>query len=247
MIDLSVVRPGSVLLLHSAYGRLFKTHRCKPETFIQALLDRLGSEGTLLLPLFNFSFTKGESYDIRSTPSKMGALTEAGRHWPESVRTSHPIYSFAAIGYHAKRFGELTNKSAYGPDSPFALLREMNGDVAILDLTDQNAMTFYHYIEECLNVDYRFSKTFSGDYTDWNGYTDSREYTMFVRDLEKGVLTSVDRMGERLWELGLYRGDRPKVGTGLRAINAQELYKAVKKVIESGQAADFLYEIDQPK
>ena len=117
------IKPGSTLLLHSSIIRTVRQHRIKPEGIITALLDRLGADGTLLLPLFNFEFTEGVPFDIKSTPSHMGALTEAGRNWPGAVRTGHPVYSFAVIGRNASQFEGLDNRSAYGPDSPFARLR----------------------------------------------------------------------------------------------------------------------------
>jgi len=37
----------------------------------------VGSSGTLLLPLFNLDSAKGISFDLKYSPSQMGALTEA--------------------------------------------------------------------------------------------------------------------------------------------------------------------------
>lgn len=235
---------GATLLLHSAIGRSLKAHACTPEDVILALLDALGPDGTLLLPLFNFDFTSGTPFDLATTPSHMGALTEAGRHWPGAVRTGHPIYSFAAIGAKASRFKGLTNRSGYGPDSPFAILRELDGLIGVIDLPDQNSMTFYHHVEEMLDVPYRFHKTFTAPYKGEDGESRSEDFSIFVRDIDKGVRTSVDRMGERLWAQGLYSGERPGTGTGLRLIRARALYDAVAEVITAGQAKDYLYDID---
>lgn len=49
------------------------------ETILDSFLHTLGENGTLLLPLFNFDFCGGAPFVIRTTPSHMGALTEAGR------------------------------------------------------------------------------------------------------------------------------------------------------------------------
>ncbi len=106
----------------------------------------------------------------------MGALTEAGRAHPDAVRTEHPIYSFAVIGKEASRFRDLRNFSGYGPDSPFAVLRALDGKVAILDLVDQDSMTFYHHVEEMHDVPYRHHKTFTADYIDWDGKTTRRTF-----------------------------------------------------------------------
>jgi aminoglycoside 3-N-acetyltransferase len=149
------VQEGDVLLLHSSIKRTFKRHlksgvRLTPQDILESFLEAIGPTGTLLLPLFNFDFTKGVPFDKRITPSHMGALTEAGRMHPQAVRTGHPIYSFAAIGFAADKFKRIDNFSGYGSDSPFAVLRKMNGRIAVLDLPDQNSMTFYHHVEEML-------------------------------------------------------------------------------------------------
>ena len=58
---------------------------------------------------------------------------------------------------------------------------------------------------------------------------------------------AVDPMGELLWKRGLYHGDRPGVGSGLRTISVEEIYQETKNVIENGNALSTLYEIyDKP-
>ncbi len=234
---------GGVLLVHGSLARTFKREGCGPKEVLDEILTQLGPKGTLLLPLFNFDFTSGTPFNFAETPSQMGALAEAGRTWPGAVRTCHPIYGFAAIGAQAEKFCGVDNRSGYGEDSPFAMLREMDGQIAVIDLPDQNAMTFYHHVEEMLAVPYRYHKNFSAPYTNQNGKTSTRTYSIFVRDIEEGVVTSVNRMGERLWSKGLYTGDRPGVGHGMRTIRARPLYDEVASVIESGLAKDFLYEV----
>jgi aminoglycoside 3-N-acetyltransferase len=113
----------------------------------------------------------------------------------------------------------------------------------VLDLPDVNAMTFYHYVEELEAVPYRYHKEFSGTYVDADGTTAERTFSLFVRDLEQGVVTDVDRMGEELWRQGLYRGDRPGADSGLRVIEAPAFVEAVRAVIRAGRAVDYLYSI----
>jgi len=239
---------GDTVLIHSSLRRTITRYKrqgieLSPETVLDSLLDAVGASGTILLPLFNFDFAKGIPFDIRRTPSRMGSLTEAGRLHPDAVRTGHPIYSFAAIGARAERFRGLNNFSGYGEGSPFAILRELDGKIAVLDLPDQDSMTFYHHIEEMHEVPYRYHKTFSGEYTDQGGMTGVRTYGLFVRDLENGVLTHVAPMGELLWESGLYAGSRPQEGSGLRVISSREMYDFVSAVILSGKAKGLLYVI----
>jgi aminoglycoside 3-N-acetyltransferase len=243
------IQEGDVLLLHSSIKRTFKRHlksgvRLTPQDILESFLEAIGPTGTLLLPLYNFDFTKGVPFDKRNTPSHMGALTEAGRMHPFAVRTGHPIYSFAAIGFAADKFRNIDNFSGYGTDSPFAVLRKMNGRIAVLDLPDQNSMTSYHHVEEMLEVEYRYHKTFSGNYTDDSGKTEAKTYGLFVRNIEKGVLTHVNPAGELMWREGLYSGCRPNEGSGLRTILFQHMYDFVSHIITSAQAKNMLYRIE---
>ncbi len=236
------IESGDVVLVHSSLKRTLQAYDTTPEEVFRSFLDAVGPSGTVLFPLFNFDFTKGVPFDIRTTPSQMGALTETARRHPNAVRSGHPIYSFAVIGLHARHF-DVDNLSGYGADSPFAILRQLDGKIGVLDLEDQNSMTFYHHVEEMHGVSYRFHKPFIGQYTDQGGVTGVRTYSLFVRDLDKGVTTDVNPMSELLWESGLYQGDRPKQGVGLRTISAQALYSAVSSVIEADRALGLLYSI----
>jgi aminoglycoside 3-N-acetyltransferase len=245
------VERGDMLLLHSNISQTLRKLRkaglpASPDVILGSFLSALGGEGTLLLPLFNFGFAHGKPFDMRSTLSEMGALTEAGRLYPGSVRTGHPIYSFAVIGAQAGRFSGITNFSGYGADSPFALLRQLGGKIGVLNLPDQHSMTFYHHVEEMCEVPYRYHKRFGGLYTDMAGNTAEREFGLFVRRLEDGVKTDVDAMAEQLWNLGLYHGCRPGEGCGLRTILADELFNATADVIRSGRAEGMLYRIEKP-
>ena len=238
-----------MLLVHSSIKRtLFALRRAGfdggAEIIFQSFLKALGPTGTLVLPLFNFDFTTGVTFDVRTTPSQMGALTEQGRMANGAVRTGHPIYSFAAIGAQSHLFEGIDNFSGYGPDSPFAVLHANNAKIGVLDLSDFDSMTFYHYVEEAFNVDYRLHKKFSGNYVTASGEEGERTYGLFVRDVSQGVQTDVNPMGERLWERGLYTGDRPGVASGFRAISCSAMYDEVAGVISRGAARGLLYSVN---
>lgn len=243
------IMEGDMMLLHSSpLGTLQRISRmgvkATPDLIINSFLQALGSSGTLLLPLFNFDFTKGVAFDIRSTPSHMGSLTEAGRLWVGAIRTGHPIYSFAVIGRQADIFHGLKNFSGYGHDSPFGILHRLGGKIGVLDLPEQTSMTFYHYIEECHEVPYRYHKIFTGPYINSDGVESTESFSCFVRKLEDGVITHVNPMGEILWEKGLYTGFRPNEGCSLRVISASSLFDEVAIVLNEGRAKGLLYEIE---
>ena len=125
------VDSGDTLLVHSSY-KSFGGVDGGPQTVIDALLEVLGQDGTLIMPTFNFDFCKGADWDVRETPSQMGFMTNLVREDARATRVFHPIYSFAVIGKHAQAFGAIRDKSSYGANSAFAKLRELDGKIMVV-------------------------------------------------------------------------------------------------------------------
>jgi aminoglycoside N3'-acetyltransferase len=245
----SGINAGDTVLVHSSMKRTFRHLASQgvqdsSRVIIDSLLDLIGNNGTILFPLFNFDFPTSKMFSMVTTPSQMGVITEYARNNYEGHRTGHPIYSFYAIGRNSDEFRDINNKSGYGTDSPFAKLLELDGKIASIDLDDQNSMTTYHFVEEMLEVDYRYFKSFHGKYENKIGAVSSEEYTLFVRNLEKRVVTNVNRMGEILWADGFYQGSRPGVGHGMRSIKIKNFVSRTTEEIVEGRAIHTLYSIE---
>jgi aminoglycoside 3-N-acetyltransferase len=241
----SKIEPGDTVLLHSDVVRTLLVLRRRhleshPEIVLESFLELL-REGTLLLPAFNFQFTTGATFDIRNSVSEMGLLTEVARQDSRAVRSGHPIYSFSAFGKNKGLFQGLENHSGYGPDSPFAILRELDGKIAVLDIPDERCMTFIHHVEEMHTAPYRYHKEFTGPYIDASGRSMIRSFSLFVRNLERGVETDVKPLGDRLSLEGAYTGDPPLIDSGFRAIRAKALYNYTSKIINDEEAEGMLY------
>lgn len=244
------IQQGDLVLVHSNIRRTLRSalkagSPVTPEDILQSFIEAVGPQGTLMFPLFNFDFTSGSLFDIRSTPSQMGSLSECARLHRSAVRTGHPVYSFSVMGRHSEAFAGIDNIQAYGAESPFAQLRKLNGKISVLDLEDQNSMTFYHHVEQVKEVPYRYSKLFRAAYVDASGKSSTRDYEIFVRDLDNGVLTDVNPAGELMWQTGLYQGDLPGVGSGLRTISANAMFSFVAGLIDRGMALGTLYSIEK--
>lgn len=219
------VAEGDTLLVHSSYKSLGEVDG-GPQTVIRALEAALGTDkdGTLIMPTFNFDFTKGVPWDVRKTRSKMGALTEVVRTDPRAKRVFHPFYSFAVLGKHAEMLGSLRYKSAYERNSLFGKLRDLDGKITVIGLSYTNSMTFFHHIEQMEGVDYRFLKQFTGEVTDENGNTYSDTFEMLVRDIDKGVITEVNPMGALMEQAGVIKS--AKIGEAdVKLMKANEVYE----------------------
>ena len=237
---------GDVFLLHSDVRRLlteFKKKKIELDSsiIINSFLDVIGKNGTMLMPLFNFAdFIENKFFSLQNSKSMMGILTEKFRIDYKILRTKHPVYSFAVIGKDSNKF-KKDNFSAYGKDSPFQVLKDLNGKIAILDLSEQKSMTFYHHIEELNNVEWRYHKIFEGIYEDFENKKTKKKYSIFVRDLNKGIITCVNPAGELLWSQGLYQGAKPNTGSGLRVVNTNQMFEFISKIIIKNEALGILY------
>ncbi len=221
------VNPGDTLLVHSSYKSLGGVDG-GPQAVIDALLDVLSPEGTLIMPTFNFNFNKGEPWDVRTTPSQMGVLTELVRLDPRAKRVFHPFYSFAIMGKHADDLTRERYKSSYERSSVFGKLRDLDGKIMIIGLDYTHSLTFVHHVEQMEGVDYRFIKAFSGEVTDADGLTTTDTFYMLVRDLDKGVITEVNPMGALLEKLGVVSVH--KIGDAeVRMMKANAAYEAIAR------------------
>ena len=231
------IKKNDKLLLHSSFKRTFNElseqgYNFSPQDILESLIEAVLPEGTLILPTFNFEFNETKKYNYYKTKSKMGIVTELARNSTVAKRTLNPVYSFAVFGNDAYKFDGLNNISWYSKESPFEIIHNENYKIGILDLTERYSQTFAHYCEEFFQVDWRYYKEFSGDYTDKDNKTSHRTYKGYVRKIEKGVQTTLDPAGEILWERGKYFGDRPLENSGFRYIFSQDYFNLFEELFK---------------
>ena len=151
---------------------------------IEQLQNIVGDQGTLLLPVYNWDFCRGEAFDYRKTQGVVGVLNNfILNNRNDFIRTKHPLYSFMVWGKDAKQLYEMNNQEAWGQASPFAYLHKNGAKHLCLNTTIRRSLTFKHYVEQSVNVPYRHHKYFMGSYIDENGVEEVRVYSQYVRDL----------------------------------------------------------------
>ena len=161
--------------------------------FIDGLLQAVGNEGTVVFPTYNWDFCKGKTFSYLKTKCKTGALGDIALKRSDFLRTKHPIYSFAVWGKYSDKLLALENKDSFGNNSPFQFFHENNVINYVIDVPLNHCFTFAHYVEQASGVaDYRYIKEFKAEYIDDLGESTMRTYTMFVRDLDRDVVSLVD-------------------------------------------------------
>lgn len=176
------VQPGDGLLVHSALQFLGRPAG-GTGMYLTVLMDRLGADGTLVVPTFNFGFARGIPYDPAQTPSQgMGVFSEWVRQQPQSHRTLHPLQSVAAIGHYARDLAGQDTTSAFDPGSAFERMLDLDFKLLLLG-ADIQAASMIHYSEQRAAVPYRYWKDFTGQVNTPDGWQE-RTYRMFVRDMD---------------------------------------------------------------
>jgi len=199
--DIAFVHSDAMIVAH--FPPMPKEQRL--DALIAAMEAALGSEGTLVMPTFTYSFTKGECFDVLSTPSKVGMLTERFRTRAGVCRSADPIFSIAAKGPRAEELCALPVKECFGAESVFAALHRMNAHLTCVGCSLNQGGTFVHYVERAHGVNYRYDKTFPGNVIMPDGKSSTRSVVYYVRDLTRKSGYNLRRLQARLEAEGKLR------------------------------------------
>lgn len=147
------IKKGASVFAHTSLSSL--GYVCGgAQTVIEALLDTVGKEGTIMMPSQSWKNLDPETgvhgdlpkewygvirecwpaYDPDITPSNnMGSVAEMFRRWPGAVRSSHPARSVAAVGKYAAFLTENHDLSnIFGAGSPLDRLYQLDGEVLLI-------------------------------------------------------------------------------------------------------------------
>jgi aminoglycoside 3-N-acetyltransferase len=201
------------------------------DLLIEAIEAAMGRDATLVMPVFSYSFPKGEVFDICNTPSAVGMVTERFRTRPGVLRTSDPILSFACRGPRAQELCAIPVKECFGAESVFAALHRMNAHIVDLGCSLSRGGTFVHYAETAHGVNYRYNKVFAGTVIFANGHAGECSVVYNVRDLTRRSEADFRRLQNRLANEGKLR--TAKVGRSrIMAMTASDLFDMAWKMLD---------------
>ncbi|MBQ1546999.1 MAG: AAC(3) family N-acetyltransferase [Lachnospiraceae bacterium] len=158
------LKNGDSVMVHASLSRI--GYVCGgAQTVIEALIEVVGPEGTVMMPTQSWKNLDPETgvhwdadeadwdrirenwpaYDKAITPTNtMGAVSEMFRSWPGTIRSDHPARSVAAWGRNAKYLTENHDLSnIFGDGSPIGKLYELDGKVLLMGV-DHDKNTSLH-------------------------------------------------------------------------------------------------------
>lgn len=201
------LKQGDIVLLHSSLYSLGHVDG-GPEAVIDAFLEAIGKEGTLLVPVFG----------------DLGILTTTLKNRPGAVVSPCPVGTVAALGPAAEELcrDHWKPESCHGEGTPFKRLADKGGYVCLMGV-DQDRNTSLHGIEAELRLAYL--GTTSREFTTPEGETvkktwkyypgPHRDFISFDHVLrERGIMKQL-RIGNSqvrlinakgMWECGMELG-----------------------------------------
>lgn len=202
------LQPGGPIMIHSALFALGVPQDLAPKNLPSALIrlfqSSLDESATLIVPTFTFQWCRGELFDRQRTASVgMGVFSEQVRRHPNARRSPHPIQSVAALGAQSDDYTSSQALSAFAPNGPFDQLVRQNGQLLCLGCSLE-AISLVHWAEELVQVPYRYYKSFTGPYRNYDRQS-RRTFFLYARDEESNLRVHLAPIEALLRNRGLLR------------------------------------------
>ena len=163
--NLKIIK-GDKIIIHSNIAGLTQFYKKNKENvceiFISYLKRYIGKKGTIIIPTYNYQFTKNKDFDIQRSSSEVGFFSNylLKKNWKK--RTLDPVFSHMIFGKKDNFNYKKINTEAFGKNSIFSDLIEKNYKI-ICFCCSSNNITFLHYLENIFKVPYRYIKKFKGN------------------------------------------------------------------------------------
>ena len=153
----SHVPKGAVLVMHASF-KASKNEGISPREMLEMLMEKLGPEGTLMLPTFTYNYAdiwKAVPYDPAATEGiENGILSETFRKMPDGLRSGNPTYSVAAWGKYAELLTKgSTDNAGLGHGSSYENANKLGAKILLFHVGN-NRNSMLHYAEAASGIPY---------------------------------------------------------------------------------------------
>lgn len=144
------ITSGMGVMVHSSL-KSFGFVEGGAQTVINALMEIITPQGTILMPTFNHGapFEEGGTgyFDPGETSTTNGAIPDRFWRLPDVRRSLDPTHAFAAWGKNSRRYTEFHHRTlTMGSQSPLGLLCADDGYGLLLGV-GYGSNTFHHVVE----------------------------------------------------------------------------------------------------
>ena len=236
VLDELRVKKDRPVLVHSSLSGLGYLPS-GPQTLLDGILAHLGPQGNIVLPTHSWNLmNRGlRTFNVRETPSCVGAVTEWFRKRPGVIRSLHPTHSVAAMGPNAEELTQNHENASTpcGLETPYHRLLEHDATILFFGAPlDTN--TSYHCCEALAGVPYLLqAENCEFELIDRLGNMHKRNLVLH----QAGVARDLVPLNDKLKQLGILRGNT--LGKGqIRAIHGRAFMEYLCK--ELIQNPDYL-------
>ncbi len=198
--------------------------------YLECIRSVMPPHCTLVVPTFTYvRGGEGQPYHHESSPSETGTLTEFLRRLDGSVRSIHPVFSYAALGPLSEEICANTSGHSYGWNSPPQRLVDRDALVLCLGRSPHRGSFFIHFAEVVAAVPYRYTKQLPIPVF-VNGEEQKQNYFHFVKYADSDIEWDTNRLVERLECQGLLRYE-PLGETGVWTYRAKDIVETTVKLL----------------
>jgi aminoglycoside N3'-acetyltransferase len=157
------IKKGDKIILHSNIAGILQFYNSDKisisKVFFSILKKHIGKNGTIIIPTYNYEFTKKKSFNLKNSSSEVGFFSNylLRKYWKK--RTLDPVFSHLVFGILKDFNKDNINNEAFGKDSIFSYLLKNNFKVFCF-CCSSDQVTFIHFIEYIFKAPYRYIKKF---------------------------------------------------------------------------------------
>lgn len=196
-----------------------------PESFIDALLDVVGKNGTIMMNTYTLGLSRLSKinsgkvsyvFDSKSTPCNTGIVPEKLRKRKGAIRSKHPNNSVTAIGKFAKYLTENhdAKSSAY---LPYSRLAKINGKSLFIGIGD-DLVAIRHEAQHLAGLVNILPPRAGVKYLDENG-----EIKLFVREDAGGCIKKLPELVPIIRRMGIIKDGKVGLANAILAPTKETL------------------------
>ncbi len=158
------IRKNSKIMLHGNSAGLYqfnfsKNRNSAKRIFFRTIIDSIGKSGEIVVPTYNYDFTKNKPFYYNKINSQVGELSNFFLKSFNIQRTLNPVFNHSMLKKKQNKNISENQNDCLGSESFFNYLHKENFKI-IGFCAPLSVMTFVLYVE-CLNkVKHRFYKEF---------------------------------------------------------------------------------------
>ena len=240
---------GDTLHVHHKLFRLGKLENSFSkdqylEMIYEGYLNVIGDSGTLVFGTYTTNCGRfGDPFIYEKSPCMNGAFNQYILERDNSVRSIHPINSFASVGYLKHEICSNNGTSNYGIDSPVERLLKYDCKLLFVG-DDYSNSVFIHYLEQNCGLPYCYNKLLDIPvYV--NGKKLKRWFTANVRYLDLTLEYGLEKIKACLKSRKLVRTE--KIGGGfIHCISVKDYFNCCLDLVREdsfgllGDVPDFI-------